>query len=222
MSYATAEEYKDRNKNAAADNALIADVVDGAARFIDRRLGWCEGAFAPISSRAVTFWPRRPPRRVLRLRDSEGTSWPLRTWTQIDVDYGGTGTPDRTWTPDGEGDWIVAEPVSTMRPHRVLRIWGAHNDATESIWPCDPGTVTVTATWGWPVIPDAIRELTIHVARSMLDSHAGGAAAVIQGIDSGVQMQDPLERLWRRVEMEYSAGRVNRLGIVSSAAGSRW
>ena len=220
--YADADQFRARNQNSADDDELVEEMLDAAARYLDRRLGWCPGAFAPIVSATVRFWPG-PPKRVLRLRDTEGAAWPLRTWTEISVDYGGTGTPDHTWTPT-TAPWIIAQPASaniTGRPYRSLRLQGSHNLATESIWPSDPGYVDVTSQWGWAATPGAMTELTIHVARSLLDSHSGGAAAVISALETGVKLTDVASMLWRRVEMEYSAGRLGRVGLVASAGGSR-
>ena len=217
--YATAAQFRERNQTAPADDTLVGEVLDAASRYIDRRLGWCEGAFAPIASTAVTFWPGQAS-RVLRLRDSEGAAWPLRDWTEIEMDYSGSGTADHTLTPPAV--WIIAEPASnTDRPHRSLRMWGSHVDAIESMWPSDPGVVTVTATWGWATTPAAIRELSCYVARSMLDTELGGAASMVQLMETGVTLSDDGGRLWRRVEMEYSAGRMARLGVVGSAVGRR-
>ena len=218
--YATAAQYRARNANSSDDDDLVNELLAASARYIDRRLGWCPGAFAPIASTKIRFWPGAP-RRTLRLRDSEGAAWPLREWTQIEVDYGGTGTPDYTWTP-ASAPWIIAQPTTAVdRPYRSLRMWGSHRLATESVWPPDPGIVDITSPWGWATTPGAIRELTIHVARSLLDSHTGGASAVIAALETGVKLTDTAAMLWRRVEMEYSAGRMGRLGVVASAAGSR-
>ena len=220
--YASADQYRDRNRSPTEDDDLVDEMLSAAARYIDRRLGWCPGAFAPIASATIRFWPGGP-RRVLRLRDTEGAAWPLRTWTEISVDYGGSGTPDHTWTP-AAAPWIVAQPAAstvTGRPYRSVRIQGSHDRATESIWPSDPGYVDVTSPWGWDTTPGAVREMTIHVARSLLDSHAGGAAAVVSALESGITLSDGAAKLWRLLEMEYSAGRMGRVGVVASAGGSR-
>ena len=220
--YATTADYRNRNPEDHATDTIIDDLLTAAARYIDRRLGWCPGAFAPITSRTLRVWPRRTS-RTLRLRDSEGLAWPLRAWTQIDADYGGNGTPDRTWTPAADSAWILAQPdTSTGRPHRYLRIWGSHADATESVWPTDPGIVDITAAWGWAATPEPIRELSIHVARSLRDAHLGGAAAMIAVMETGVSLKDMAAQMWRRVEMEYSAGRMGRLGVISTGASRRW
>ena len=220
--YASAEQYRDRNRSSPSDDDLVDEMLSAAARYLDRRLGWCPGAFAPIAAATIRFWPG-DARRVLRLRDTEGAAWPMRTWTEISVDYGGTGIPDHTWTP-AAAPWIVAQPAAspvTGRPYRSLRLQGSHNRATESIWPSDPGYADVTSPWGWATTPGAVREMTIHIARMLLDSHAGGAAAVVAALETGITLGDSAGRLWRLLEMEYSAGRMGRVGVVASAGGSR-
>ena len=167
----------------------------------------------------MTFWPPIRPSRVLRFRDSEGRAWPWRTITVIGVDYGGTGAPDHVWTLDDE-DWLVPQPHGG-RPWRSLRIHESHRRATESVWPSDPGTVTVTGEPGHDATPEPITEITVHVAREMRDGHLGGAAAVFTALDSGVSVEAPAARLWAEIKREWSAGRPGRLGVVTSAAARR-
>ena len=220
--YATTGQYRDRNPDDQATDELLTELLTSAARYIDRRLGWCVGAFAPITARTLRIWPRHTPTRTLRLRDSEGLAWPLRTWTEINVDYSGRGTPDHTWTPDPDSDWILSLPTNgTIRPIRKLRIWESHRNATESVWPNDPGIVDIAGSWGWDVTPDPIRELSIHVTRQLRDAHLGGAAAMVAVLEGGAKVNDPGAQMWRRVEMEYNAGRMGRLGVVSTGAGRR-
>ena len=48
--YATAAQYRLRNASSTADDDLVDTMLGAAARYIDRRLGWVPGAFAPITS----------------------------------------------------------------------------------------------------------------------------------------------------------------------------
>ena len=223
--YATAAQYRDRNSGSAAEggDALIGELLAAAARYTDRRLGVCPGGFAPIPERTVRFWCGRRPSRVLGLRDEEGALWPLRSWTRIAADYAGAGIADRVWTPADAGAWVVLEPVSEPggRPGRMLRIWGGHRDAAESVWPSDPGVVDVTGMFGWRSTPGPVRELTVAVARHMRDAHRGGSAAMMAAADVAVATDPKTAILWRRAEMEFSAGRVERLGVLSGSAARR-
>ncbi len=218
--YATAAEYRART-GSSADDDLLAALLAAAARYIDRRLGWAPGSFAPGAEATVRLWPRRSS-RILRLRDPAGQQIAVRSWSRIAADYSGRGEADRVWTPSGDGEWVRLEPDgSSGWPGRSIRLWESHRDAEESAWPSDPGCVDVTHLPGFAATPPAVGELSIHVARSMLDLHSGGAAAMVSALESPLPLGSDGERLWRRVEMEYSAGRPGRLGVVVSSAGSR-
>lgn len=223
--YATPQQYRARTgaKETAVDDDVLTETFATVARLMDRRLGWAPGALGPITGeRTLTFWPGRRPNRVLYLRDAEGHVWPLRSWTSIACDYSGSGTADTTIGASGDVDWVVGLPSDPSRPHRALRILEAHADAVESFWPADPGYVSVTGSgWGHAQVVSAARDLVIHVSRTLLDSTSGGAAAAVRAFDDTIRTIDAAGRLWRLLEMEFSAGRPGRLGVLSSAAGRR-
>ena len=208
--YATVSEYQDRN-GGAGDEVLLTELLTAASRYLDRRLGWCPGAFSPLPESTQTFWPARLG-RVLRFRDVEGKMWPLRSWSEIV--YSRSGTDDSEVTVAAPQGWILA-----ISP-RALRLKLSNDQDAIYRWPCDPGYVKVTGEWGSDSAPPDLRELTVHVARSYQDSHRGGAAAVIQSVETPVTLNPAGTILWRRVEMELSAGRMGHLGLVSSAAAS--
>ena len=220
MSYATSEEYYNRTgaDATAIEEETLEDVLTTASRQLDRRLGWCPGGLGPIPSRTRTFWPGRRPDRILRLRDVEGQMWPLRSWTEIRLDFSGTGTADQTL--DGTVSWVVGQPEDG--PYRMLRLLEAHADATATVFPSDPGMVTITGSYGHTQVVPAARELVVHVAHTYLDSHSGGASAMVEVFEQTVRVDNRAGRAWRELEMEFSAGRMGRLGMVSSAAGRRW
>lgn len=211
--YATASQYRDRCGGNASDDPLINELLASGSRYLDRRLGWCPGGLAPIAERTVVFRPSQSRRR-LRLRDSEGAAWPIRTWTQITCDFSGSGTADYTFDAS-DAAWIITEPEADPddRPGRALRILGHHSSARIVVWPRDPGSVAVTSPWGWSPTSPAVVDLTCWVARSLRDNHKAGAASVVAALESGVKLTDEAAIAWRRVEMEFSAGRLGRLGV---------
>ena len=220
--YVTVDEYRNRTgaKETAMSDETLRQAFGTVARLIDRRLGWAPGMLGPVSGeRTVTFWPTRRPNRVLYLRDAEGGVWPLRSWSSIACDYSGRGTPDTTI--GGDAEWVVGLAHGD-RPYRALRILEAHADAVESVWPGDPGTVAVTGSgWGHASIVGAATDLVIYTTRALLDSEQAGAAAAVKVFDSTVRTVDAAGRAWRLLEMEFSAGRPGRLGVLTSAAGRR-
>lgn len=216
--YATEGEYRERVSSAADDDTLNGELLAAASRLIDRRLGWAPGSFGPDSEVTVTVWPSAPG-RVLRLRDSDGFTVPVQSWSEARLHYGGGG---RTVTIPGDVSWVRLMPGTVGLPGRSLRIVGGASQSDVSVWPSDPGWVEVDAVTGWGDTPGPVRELCVHVAREMADSHAGGAAAVVSMLDAPMQSTGRCAMLWRHCEQVYSSGRLARLGVVGSAGASEW
>ena len=219
--YATAAQFRARNASSShTDDQLLDELLAAASWYLDERCGVCPGGFAPISETAVKFWPVRAG-RVLWLRDTSGDMWPLRAVTSVAVDYAGDGVPD--WTVDGTAGWVSLEPPPTVyRSASSLRIEEAQS-AVVGWWPSDPGTVTVTGLWGVPWVPPPVRELVVHLARVALDSHLGGAAAMLGAMDGeAVAVDGEGGRLWRSIESRYGFGRPSRFGLVSGRAQTDW
>ena len=225
--YATPADYRARSGAGSGGygDDLLGEVLTAASRHLDRRLGRAAGSFTPDAAASpVEVWPHRPS-RVLDLIDASGAAltlqWPpdgaARDDIAVAADYSGDGgTPD--WTAGADTDWLA--PVGEPGHAAALRLRTARGG--RSTWPSDPGTVTVTGRWGRPTPPD-IREAVVHSAREMLDSHLGGAAAVIAAFDGGaVDIAAMTGRVWRRIEQRWSAGRMERFGLAPSRAGSGW
>ena len=218
--YATVAQYKARNQSPDSADDLVAEELLAASRHLDSRLGWPPGGLGPMPAQTAVFWPRGPS-RTLRCRDAEGRLWPWRTIDTIEADYTGDGTPDHVWTFD-DVPWIVGQPQGAGRPWRTLRMLEAHSLAAESVWPSDPGTVTIAGEPGHPAVAPEVAELTIHVARETLDSHLGGASAGYAALDAAPPAgPDRVAMLWRRVERELSAGKLSRFGLAGSGASTR-
>jgi hypothetical protein len=150
---------------------------------------------------------------LLRLRTSDGL---LNAITTIDaegiqVDTTGDGSLDTTFDPSTES-WVIPEPYNAAeasQPWDALRLL-PHAGATASVgevlrvFPEGRHNVAVLGTWGWPAVPDLIRELTIKLARDLRDSLEAGATGELQALDSGVVVRGDTWRFWKRAEARYS------------------
>ena len=207
VGYATVDQYRARTGDTATPDQEATEVLDAASRYVDRRLGWAAGALGPIPGvRTLTVWPRARGRE-LWLRDSQGACWPVRSWSRIRWSWGGGDTETAT----APADWVAARGGD---PARSLRLLGTGGPIV--VWPTEPGWVEVTGTWGRAEVDPQVVELVARVAHLMLDSHAGGSAGVVDVLESAAPAGDETGRLWRRVEMELSAGRPGRLGVLAN------
>jgi hypothetical protein len=77
------------------------------------------------------------------------------------------------------------------------------NNGVLSVWPNQRRAVQVTAKFGWPAVPGAIKDLTIAITRQLRDLEEGGATMALQAIDSAITMSPNLTRLMMDIERIY-------------------
>jgi hypothetical protein len=63
--------------------------------------------------------------------------------------------------------------------------------------------VEVTAAWGWPAVPGAIREATILITREILDLEQSGFSLALQNIDTAVNLAPTAFSIVQRIKREY-------------------
>lgn len=151
--YATLAELKAALRiNDYIDDAALERAVEGASRRID---GVCDRRFyLDTTATARLFYASAPWRCDV---DDIGSTTGLVVKTNTD----GSGTYGTTWAAT---DYELAplnsltkgEPVTTI--HGVAQMFPTHTS---------PAPVQVTAKWGWPSVPHAIREATILLAGRM-------------------------------------------------------
>jgi len=130
------------------DDALLSTAIDSASRWVD---GWCGRNFAVASGTSVRDYI--PSARMEPLMVDDLTSV---VSIKIDEDL------DRSFiTTLNEIDYQL-EPVNALSfgnayPYTRIR------PQEDGYWPTsfDRATVRVEATFGWPAVPDAVREATI-------------------------------------------------------------
>ena len=135
----------------ALDDRPLESSVEAASRRID---GLCSRRFfLDTATSQRTYAPDRP--RVLVIDDVA-----TATGFVVKLDNDGSGTFETTLT---SGVDYQVEPLNALtqgQPITMLRSLGTTFPVSSS----RRATVQVTARWGWPAIPDAIREATILLA----------------------------------------------------------
>jgi hypothetical protein len=130
------------------DDTLIENSVEGASRRID---GYC-GRFFYQTTNAVKFFASDAYRLAVPDMSSD-------TGLVVQTDDNGDGTFETTWTLNTD---YILEPTDNdlqSRPYRRITATGGKTFPMFYI-PQDAG-VQVTATWGWPSIPDDVREACV-------------------------------------------------------------
>lgn len=168
------------------DDTLLETALDSASRWVD---GWCDRTFAAAGT-AVTFRDYVPTETfgIVQIDDCVEV-----TEVRVDDDL------DQTFSKTLRSiDW-AAEPVNSVTsgltlPFTRLR---SYEDGYWPVWRGQP-TVRVYARYGWPAIPDPVREATILQASRLftrLDAPLGvagfgdmGAMRVSRFVDPDVEM----------------------------------
>jgi hypothetical protein len=143
------------------DDSLLNTSIDAASRWVD---GWCGRTFTKASGTATKDYVPSGRMEPLFVND-------LTTVVSIRIDE----DLDRTFTTLLNPIDFQLEPVNGSFgngfPFYIIR------PQEDGYWPTSYGraTVRVQATYGWPAIPDAVREATILAGVTAL--HAVGLAA---------------------------------------------
>jgi hypothetical protein len=134
--------------NDAIDDTLIENSVEGASRRID---GYC-GRFFYQTTNAIKFFASDAYR--LAVPDISSTSGLI-----VQTDDNGDGSFETTWTLNTDYMLEPTDAALQSRPYRRITATGGKTFPMFYI-PQDAG-VQVTATWGYPAIPDDVREACV-------------------------------------------------------------
>jgi hypothetical protein len=140
-------------KNDSSDDALLAEVITDASRAVD---WYCDRQFGSISTAGPRYyvWGGElvEGRQALLIDDLATT-----TDLVVTVDTDGDGDADQTLVNGTDFDlWPANAPADGLTWTRlVLR------GAASAAWPTGyHRAVTITARWGWPAVPAAIKVAT--------------------------------------------------------------
>lgn len=208
--YATAVEYRARaGKTDTGDDATILAQLTAVSRYIERELG----RFFNQDAAVVTRYYNGNGQQRLYV-DEIATTTGLVVKIDLDEDYVFTGANEilTIVTHFWVGPYNAALGPEA-RPYTFLEIvpgngvfseWPIRRRAAEVI--DQPRSVEVTAKFGWPAVPAAIRELTIAITRQLRDMEEAGFTLTMQNIDAMVRLAPSASVLLRDIARQY--GRV--------------
>lgn len=145
-----------------------------------------------------------------RLRvDDIASATGLIVKADLNADYLFTGA-DETLTRDTHFwlDPANADKEAEPKPWTHLEI--VPDNAVLSLFPAQKRAVQVTAIFGWPAVPGAIREANIMVVRELRDLEEAGFTLDLQNIDQAVQLAPQAFSIVERIKSQYSRTAVIR------------
>ena len=155
------------------DDALLENAIEGASRRID---GHCSTFFYQTSSAVKTYaWNEF----VVNIPDAASVA-------SVKTDDDGNGTYETTWTA---GVDYQLEPLDRALQGRPVRRVTAIGGKTFPLFtvPALPG-VEITATWGWPAVPDDVREACILLSMRQF-ARFNAALGVVGFADMAIQVR---------------------------------
>jgi hypothetical protein len=197
--YADVNEYKQRvGKTSGDDDLALLDQLKAISRFIDIRL---DRFFTQDAAVVVRTFDGNGNTR-LWLPDIASTTG-LVVKVDLNADYDFTDS-NETLTINTHF-WVGphnADKGPEVWPWEYLEI--VPNNSVLSIWPSQVRAVQVTAKFGWPAVPNAIKELTIGIVRYLRDLEQAGGTLALQNIEGVIQLSSRLNLLWWDIQRQYA------------------
>lgn len=95
-----------------------------------------------------------------------------------------------------------AQNGSEPKPYEWLEL--VPNNSSVTVWPRQVRAVSVTAIFGWPEVPTAIKELTIALTRYLRDIIESGMTFALNAIDQAVSESRQMSFFLRDIERMYA------------------
>lgn len=198
--YFTAAEYRDRvGKTDAGADATILLQATAVSRYLDRRLH----RFFTQDAAVVVRTFDGNGETVLWLPADIASTTGLIVKVDLNEDYD-FGEANETLTINTHF-WVGpsdADKGPEPRPFEYLEV--VPNNGVFDVWPEQLRAVQVTAKFGWPAVPNAIKEVTISVTRQLRDILESGVTMTMQNIDAAVQSSPSTMALILDIERMYS------------------
>jgi hypothetical protein len=129
------------------DDVVLSGVIESASRAIDR---YCDRYFGQTGTEAA------PVQKLYRARSGMVLIDDLVTLTDVEVEYAGFAETFNTLGPNS----VIAQPVNaaTMTPAHPYTVLTAK---PSTVLPPMPGWVRVSGVWGWPSVPQQVRDACV-------------------------------------------------------------
>ena len=201
--YAEPEEYRLRvGQTDTGGDDLLLDLLKAVSRLIDRE---CERFFGIDAAVVARLYDGNGLTRLYIDDVATVTGLIVKVDTDDDYDFDGA---DETLTKDTHY-WIGPANAALgpeASPYRFLDIVPANS--VLNVWPEGQRKVQVTAKFGWPSVPLAIKEATILVTRELRDLEESGFILSLQNIDAGINLSPAAFSLIQRIKAEYGRRRL--------------
>lgn len=200
--YATAAEARARWMKAdVGDDPTILENLTAVSHYIDSRCRRRDGFNQSVSVEARMYDGNGKAR--VWLPDDIATVTGLIVKADLNGDYG-VADSGETLTIDTHF-WVYPDNAavgSDPKPYEALELVPTNGVVTT--WPLQRRAIQVTAKFGWPEVPEAIKELTIALTRYLRDIHESGVTFSIQAIDTAVQESREMSFFLRNIERQYA------------------
>ncbi len=201
--YATAAEYRaavDKSDN--TEDAVLLSMLGGVSRLIDRQCG------GPMGPRFFT----KDAAVVVRLFDGSGlrrlyvndiaTATGLVVKVDLDADYSFTGASE-TLTVNTHFLLGPRNADKGAEPAPFTRLDIRPGNAVLSKWPEQMNAIQVTAKYGWPAVPQAVKDSTISLVRQLRDLQEAGFTLTLQNLEASIRQSPLAVTIMRDVVREY-------------------
>jgi hypothetical protein len=197
--YVDVAEYKDRvGKTITGQDGELLAQLTAVSRFLDARLGRFFGQDAAVVTRVydgnggTRLW----------LPDDISTSTGLIVKADLDGDYLFTDETALTLDTDFWLGPLGADKGSEPQPWQYLEV---HPTSSRlSVWPFQRRAVQVTARFGWPAVPQVVKEWVVSTTRQLRDMEESGFTLTLQDMDAAIRVSSQSSYLLRDMERMYA------------------
>jgi len=200
--YVTLPEYKARvNMTGTADDEEMKAQLEAASNFIFHECG--DRFFSKDAAAVVRLFDGNGLTRLYVDDIASLTGLIVKVDLDADFDFIDTGETLTIGTHFWAGPANAALGPEA-RPYTFLDIvpWNGRLD----VWPAVPRSVQVTAVFGWPAVPAAIKEATVDLVRKLRDIQQAGASEALQNIDMAMQMAGRQSFIFQDMRRQYRRG----------------
>lgn len=200
--YATDEEYRSA-VNSTDTSSSIGTALLGTSRLLERELYVPPGAWnqdGTVAEPAVRVFDAFGG-TMLYLRDREGFQSSIISIATngIGVDSERDGTFDG-YTFDLTDSWV--RPLQNVPYHAIELL--PYSGADIAAWPDGSATVQISGIFGWPQVPELIKQLVIRLTHELRIAQASGMGGQSQYIDNNHALSNETYWLWREAKGIYS------------------
>lgn len=201
--YAEAADYRNRvGKQSTDDDDVINDQLTAISRYLDQRLG----RFFTKDAEPVARYYSGSGGTILELDDDIAVAFGLVV--KVDEDEDGSFADENALEVNTDF-WLGpynADKGPEPQPYEFLEL--NPNSTRLSYWPAAPRNIEVTASFGWPAVPGAIKEATIAICRQLRDTHEAGGDATVELVEQTVGRSPHLTALMLDLERMYKKERL--------------